>query len=113
LLWWFSIDESEIQDVAAPKDADQHPLTNSICLPSVNCNGQEIDMSAFPIQQPHPENLHLVCCLIEHSLLPHINHVIDHHEHMFVTHNVLTYFVKVTWMIYWHSFYFITLSLQL
>ncbi len=86
-------------------------LTNSICPPPVNCNGQEIDMSAFPIQQPHPEELHLVCCLIERSLLPHINCVIDHHKHMFVM--VLTYFVKVTWMIYWHSFYFITLSLQL
>jgi hypothetical protein len=23
-IWWFSIDESEIQDVAAPKDVDQH-----------------------------------------------------------------------------------------
>jgi hypothetical protein len=26
--------------------------------------------------------------LIEHSLLPHIDRVIDHHEHMFVTHNI-------------------------
>jgi hypothetical protein len=26
------------------------PLTNSSCPPSVDCNGQEIDMSAFPIQ---------------------------------------------------------------
>jgi hypothetical protein len=26
------------------------PLTNSICPPPVDCNGQEIDMSAFPIQ---------------------------------------------------------------
>ncbi len=26
------------------------PLTNSNCPPPVDCNGQEIDMSAFPIQ---------------------------------------------------------------
>jgi hypothetical protein len=45
-------------------------------------------MSAFPIQQPHPDDLGLVCCLIEHSLLPHIDRVIDHHEHVFVTHNI-------------------------
>jgi hypothetical protein len=51
-------------------------------------------MSAFPIQQPHPEDLHLVCHLIEHSLLPHIDHVIDHHEHMFVMHNIAHLFCK-------------------
>ncbi len=64
------------------------PLTNSICPPPVNCNGQEVNMSAFPIRQPHPEDLRLVCRLIEHSLLPHINCVIDHHKHMFVMHNI-------------------------
>jgi hypothetical protein len=45
-------------------------------------------MSAFPIQQPHPEDLRLVCCLIEHSLLLHIDRVIDHYKHMFVMHNI-------------------------
>ncbi len=64
------------------------PPTNSNPPPPVDCNGQEIDMSAFPIQQPHPDDLHLVCHLIEHSLLLHINRVIDHHEHMFVMHNI-------------------------
>ncbi len=64
------------------------PLTNSNCPPPVNCNGQEIDMSAFPIRQPHPDDLHLVCHLIEHSFLPHIDRVIDHHKHMFVMHNI-------------------------
>jgi hypothetical protein len=64
------------------------PLTNSKCPPPVDCNGQEINMSAFPIQPPHPDDLRLVCHLIEHSLLPHIDRVIDHHEHMFVTHNI-------------------------
>jgi hypothetical protein len=64
------------------------PLTNSNRPPLVNCNGQEINMSAFPTQQPHPDDLHLVCHLIEPSLLHHIDHVIDHHEHMFVTHNI-------------------------
>jgi hypothetical protein len=63
-------------------------LTNINCPPPVNCNGWEIDMSAFPIRQPHPNDLCLVCRLIEHSLLPHINCVIDHHEHKFVTHNI-------------------------
>ncbi len=85
-------------------------LTNSIIPPPVNCNGQEIDMSAFPIRRPHPEDLRLVCRLIECSFLPYIDCVIDHHEHMFVTHNIATYLVKVTWMIYRHSLYFITLS---
>ncbi len=70
------------------------PLTNSNCPPPVNCNGQEINMSAFPIQRPHPDDLHLICCLIEHSLLPHINPVIDHHEHMFVTHNIACHLCK-------------------
>jgi hypothetical protein len=64
------------------------PLTNSNHPPPVNCNGQEIDMSAFPIQQPHPEDLRLVCHLIKHSLLPHIKSVIDHHEHIIVMHNI-------------------------
>jgi hypothetical protein len=64
------------------------PLTNSNCPPPVNCNFQEIDMSAFPIQQPHPDDLCLVCHLIERSLLPHIDRLIDHHKHMFVTDNI-------------------------
>jgi hypothetical protein len=64
------------------------PLTNSNHPPPVDCNGQEIDMSAFPIQQPHPDDLCLVCHLIRRSLLPHINCVIDHHKHMFVMHNI-------------------------
>ncbi len=64
------------------------PLTNSNLPPPVNCNGQEIDMSAFPIQRPHPDELHLVCRLIERSLLPYIDRVIDHHKHNFVTHNI-------------------------
>ncbi len=64
------------------------PLTNSNSPPPVDYNSQEIDMSAFPIRRPHPDDLHLVCCLIEHSLLPHIDCVIDHHEHMFVLHNI-------------------------
>ncbi len=66
---------------------EETPLTNINCPPSVDCNGQEIDMSAFPIQQPHPNDLCLVCHLIECSLPPHIDRVIDHHEHKFVTHN--------------------------
>ncbi len=64
------------------------PLTNSSCLPPVHCNSQEINMSAFPIQRPHPEDLRLICHLIERSLLPHIDCVIDHHEHMFVMHSI-------------------------
>jgi hypothetical protein len=64
------------------------PLTDSNLPPPVDCNGQEIDMSAFPIQRPHPDDLHLVCHLIEHSFLLHIDCVIDHHEHMFVMHNI-------------------------
>ncbi len=64
------------------------PLTNSNRPPPVDCNGQEIEMSAFPIGQPHPDDLRLVCHLIEHSLLPHIDRVIDHHKHMFVMHNI-------------------------
>jgi hypothetical protein len=49
-------------------------------------------MSAFPIQQPHLEDLRLVCHLIEHSSLPHIDRVIDHNEHMFVMHNIADLF---------------------
>ncbi len=51
-------------------------------------------MSAFPIKQPHPEDLHIVCHLIEHSLMPHVDSAIDHHEHMFVTHNIAHLFCK-------------------
>ncbi len=89
------------------------PLTSSSCPPSVNCNGQEIDMSAFPIRWPHPEDLHLICCLIEHSLLPHINCVIDHHKHMFVTHNIAHLFCNGHLDDILTLYYFITLSLQL
>ncbi len=76
--------------MAVPKDVDRHGDTTDqfILSPPVNCNGQEIDMSAFPIQQPHPDDLRLVCHSIEHYLLPHIDCVIDHHKHMFVTHNI-------------------------
>ncbi len=70
------------------------PLTNSRRPSPVNCNGQEIDMSAFPIQQPHPENLRLIYCLIEHSLLPHIDCVIDHNKCIFVMHNIAHPFCK-------------------
>ncbi len=48
-LWWFSIDESEIQDMAASKKMlidTETPLANSNCPPPVNCNGREINMSA-------------------------------------------------------------------
>jgi hypothetical protein len=88
--WWFSADKSKIQDVAVPKDVDQHgDSTDQFKLsPPVDCNGQEINMSAFPIQWPHPDDLRLVCRLIERSLLPHIDRVIDHHEHMIVMHNI-------------------------
>jgi hypothetical protein len=64
------------------------PLPNSNRPTPVDCNGQETNMSAFPIQPAHPEDLCLFCRLIERSLLPHINRVIDHHKHMFVTHNI-------------------------
>ncbi len=64
------------------------PLTNINRPPPVDCNGREIDLSAIPIQQPHPNDLRLVCRLIECSLLPHINRVIDHHKHKFVMHNI-------------------------
>ncbi len=66
------------------------PLTNLNCPPPVDCNGQEIKMSAFPIWQPNPDDLGLglVCCLIEHSLLPYIDCVIDQHENRFVMHNI-------------------------
>jgi hypothetical protein len=70
------------------------PLINSSRPPPVDCNGQEIDMSAFPIQQPHLEGLHIVCHLIEPSLLPHIDCVIDHHGHMFVMHIIVHLFCK-------------------
>jgi hypothetical protein len=42
----------------------------------------------FSNQSPHPDDLCLVCHLIERSLLPHIDSVIDHHKHMFVMHNI-------------------------
>jgi hypothetical protein len=76
--------------VAAPKDVDQHGDSTDQykSSPLVDCNGREIDLSAFPIQRPHPNDLHLICRLIEHSLLPHIDCVIDHQEHKFVTHNI-------------------------
>ncbi len=45
-------------------------------------------MSAFPIRRPHPEDLRLICRLIERSLLPYVDLVIDHHKHMFVMHNI-------------------------
>jgi hypothetical protein len=70
-------------------------LTNINCPPPVNCNGQEIDMSAFPIQGSHPSDSHLVCRLIERSLLPHIDCVIDHHERKFVMHNIAHLLCKV------------------
>ena len=45
-------------------------------------------MDVFPIRRPHPDNLHIVCCLIECCLLPDINWVIARHHNMFVMHNV-------------------------
>ncbi len=81
-----------IQDVAAPNNVYQHGDStdkfNTPPPPPVDCNCQKINMSAFPIQQPHLEDLRLVCHLIEHSFLPCIDCVIDHHEHLFVTHKI-------------------------
>ena len=42
----------------------------------------------FPIQRPHPDDLHIVCRLIKHRLLPDINWVIARHHNLFVMHNV-------------------------
>jgi hypothetical protein len=70
------------------------PLTNSNCSPPVDWYGQEIDMSAFPIWWPHPDDLCLVCHLIERYFPPHIDRVIDHHGHMFVTHNIANLLCK-------------------
>ncbi len=77
--------------MAAPKDVDRHGDSTDQFKsppPPVNSNGQEIDMSTFPTQQTHPDDLCLVCHLIERSLLSHIDRVIDYHEHMFVMHNI-------------------------
>ena len=70
-------------------------------------------MSAFPIQRPHPDDLHLVCHLIEGSILPHIDCVIDHHEHMFVMHSIAHLFSKGHLDDILALLLFITLSLQL
>jgi hypothetical protein len=70
------------------------PLTNSNCSPPVDCNGQGINMSAFPIRQSHPDDLRLISRLIECSLLPNIDRVIDHHKNMFVTHNIAPHLCK-------------------
>ncbi len=70
------------------------PLINSNRSPPVDCNGQEINMSVFPIRGPHPKDLRLVCRLIDCSLLPHINCVIDHHKHVFVMHKIAHLFCK-------------------
>ncbi len=91
------------------------PLTNSSHPPPVNCNGQEIDMPAFPIQQPHPEDLRLVCHLIESSLLPPLDRVIDHHEHMFVMHIIAHLFCKghlndISALLLFHHFKLATLK---
>jgi hypothetical protein len=43
------------------------PLTNPSHPPPVDCNGQEIDMSAFSRQQPQSKDLRLVCRLIQRS----------------------------------------------
>jgi hypothetical protein len=47
-----SADKSKIQDVAVPKDVDRHgdSADQFKSPPPVNCNGQEIGMSAFPIR---------------------------------------------------------------
>ena len=70
-------------------------------------------MSAFPLRQPHPDDLRLVCHLIERSLLPQIDCVIDHHEHMFVMHNIAHLLCKGHLDDILALLYFITLSLQL
>ena len=45
-------------------------------------------MDVFPIWQPRPDDLRIVCCLIERHLLPDIKRVIARHHNMFVMHNV-------------------------
>ena len=45
-------------------------------------------MDVFPIWQPRPDDLRIVCRLIEHHLLPDIKRVIARHHNMFVMHNV-------------------------
>jgi hypothetical protein len=83
-----------IKDVAVPLQEAELVGTSSSNTPPVDYNGQEIDMSVFPIQQPLPEDLYVVCRLVEHSFLPHIDCVINHHKHMFVMHNIACLFCK-------------------
>ena len=45
-------------------------------------------MDVFPIWQPRPDDLRIVCRLIERHLLPDIKRVIARHHNMFVMHNV-------------------------
>jgi hypothetical protein len=54
--------------------------------PPLDCIGQNIDMSVFLIKQPHTRNLHVVCCLVECRLLPHIDRVIIDQDDMFIVH---------------------------
>ncbi len=37
-------------------DTEMPPISSN-CPPPVDCNGQKIDMSAFPKQQPHQQDL--------------------------------------------------------
>ena len=63
------------------------PLINS-SHPPVDCFGCTILMVLFSIRRPHPDDLHIVCCLIERRLLPDTYWVIARHHNMFVMHNV-------------------------
>ena len=45
-------------------------------------------MDVFSTRRPHPDDLRIVCCLIEHCLLPDFDRVIAMHDNMLVMHNV-------------------------
>jgi hypothetical protein len=65
------------------------PLTNSICPPPCRLQWSGNQHVCFSNTTTSSRRFaRLVCHLIELSLLPHIDCVIDPHEHMFVTHNI-------------------------
>ncbi len=115
-LWWFSADKSKIQDVAVPKDVDQHGDSTDQFKLSPPCQLQWSGNWHVCFSNTTTSSRWFAPCLpFDWAFSSASYQSCDWSPRSYICNAQYCSpsFVKVTWMIYWHSFYFITLSLQL
>ncbi len=84
-LWWFSADESKIQDVAVPKDVDQHGDSTDQFKSSPPLSTAMVRKSTCLLFQ-YDDLIQMICALFAVWLSVLFCLILI--DHMFVTHNI-------------------------